>query len=241
MPKTIAIVQSNYLPWKGYFDLIGLVDEFVVYDDVQYRKNHWHNRNVIKSRQGLQWLTIPVSKAGGAFRNIDEISVATPFAEKHWKTIAQSYARAPFFDLMARRFEQLYARAAELQLLTEVNVLFMTAIAEILGFETRFVRSSDLEAAGDKTGRLIEICKELGAGRYLSGPSARAYLDDSRFLAAGVEVAWMDYAGYMPYHQLFGPFEHNVSIIDLLMNTGPDARNYMKAGTIGTTRTREEP
>lgn len=227
--RRIAILQSCYIPWKGYFDIIGSVDEFVVYDDVQYSKNHWHNRNQIKTPGGTAWLTIPVSKADGAFQRIDHVSVAEPFAARHWRTIAQNYAKAPFMDEVGPILEQLFEQAAALTRLSDINLIFMRAIATYLGFDTRFTHSRELSAAGGPTERLVNICKELGGTHYLSGPSAADYLQTSAFEAAGLEIEWMDYSGYPPYRQLHGEFVHAVSIIDLLLNTGPQARSYMKA------------
>jgi hypothetical protein len=229
--KKVAIVQSNYIPWKGYFDLIGLVDTFVVYDDVQYRKNHWHNRNLIKTHQGLNWLTIPVSKAEGAFQRIDSIRIARPFAEKHWKAISQAYSRAPFFSTCSPWLAALYEDAGDRNLLTDVNMLFIKEISARLGLRAEFVWSRDLGAGDDRTGRLVAICSKLGATHYLSGPSAANYLEVSKFTAAGIKVEWMNYGNYREYPQLHGVFQHAVSIVDLLMNAGPDAHAYMKSGS----------
>lgn len=227
---TVAILQSCYIPWKGYFDIIGLCDIFVIYDDVQYSKNHWHNRNQIKTQHGLKWLTIPVSKAEGAFQPIDHVRIPEPFAKKHWSSIAQAYAKAPHFRAYAPRIEALYERAAALERLTDVNVLFLTAIADMLGLSTQFVQSATLQSGGVRTERLIGICAELGAGAYLSGPSAKSYIEEDKFAEAGITLRWMDYGGYPAYPQLHGPFEHATTILDLLFNLGSDARGAMKCG-----------
>ncbi len=225
----VAILQSNYIPWKGYFDIIGSVDVFVVYDDVQYSKNHWHNRNKIKTPSGSQWVTIPVSKENGSFQNIDEIAIAKPFARKHHQTIEQNYRRAPFYPLYESDLKRVYSSVELFDRLSEVNILFLEEISRLLGFRTRFVRSTGLSARGGRTERLIGICRELGATTYLTGPSAADYLDVGLFAAEEIRVEWMDYGGYPTYPQLYGEFDHAVSILDLLMNTGPDARAFMKA------------
>lgn len=226
----VAILQSCYIPWKGYFDIIGSSDIFVVYDDVQYSKNHWHNRNLIKGKDGSHWLTIPVSKATGSFQNIETVAIAQPFASKHWKTIVQSYARAPFFSALAKQFESLYTQAERMERLSDVNFLFMEAISRMLGFQTKFVWSNSLAPDGTKSDRVLSVCRQLGATSYLSGPSAQSYLDVEAFSEAGVEVRWMDYSDYPQYPQLHGTFSHQVSVIDLLFNTGDQARQFLKTG-----------
>lgn len=225
----VAILQSAYIPWKGYFDIIGSVDVFVVYDDVQYSKNHWHNRNLIKTQHGLKWLTVPVDKAAGAHRRIDDIGLPLPFAEKHWRSISQAYARAPFFRDFAPRLQRLYEEAAKLTRLTDLNQYFLRALCGELGLTTPFLLSRDLPCEGAKSDRVLAICQHLGATRYLSGPSARAYLELEQFAAAGIAVDWMDYSGYPNYPQLYGTFEHGVSVIDLIFNAGPQSRRYMKS------------
>lgn len=225
----IAILQSAYIPWKGYFDIIGSVDAFVIYDDVQYSKNHWHNRNQIKTQHGLKWLTVPVAKAEGAHQNIDSMQIAAPFAERHWRSLAQAYARAPHFGRYAGLVEELYASVARIDSLSALNRRMLEAIAAELGLATPFVSSGELGIGGGQSERLVNICRALGATAYLSGPSARSYLDEGRFAAAGIAVEWMDYAGYPEYRQLHGAFSHNVSILDLLFNAGPEARRYMKS------------
>lgn len=225
----VAILQSCYIPWKGYFDIIGSVDVFVIYDDVQYSKNHWHNRNRIKTQQGPLWLTVPVSKAEGAHQNIEDVRLPQPFARKHWQTISQAYAKAAHFQTYAAKLEALYREAEAFTSLSELNVHFMKAISRELGLAPKFIHSSEIDAPGEKTGRLLTICRALNATHYLSGPSAKAYLETDKFEAAGIAVEWMDYSGYPEYPQIHGPFDHAVSIVDLLMNTGPDARNFMKS------------
>jgi len=227
--RRIAILQSCYIPWKGYFDIIGSVDEFVIYDDVQYSKNHWHNRNRIKTPAGPAWLTIPVSKAEGAFQPIDQVTIAQPFAAKHWRTIAQNYAKAPFMGTVGPMLEQLFEQAATMRRLSEINLIFLRAISDYLGFKTRFTFSSELAVEGGQTERLVNICRKLCATHYLSGPSAENYIDQTAFKTAGIALEWMDYSGYPQYRQMHGDFVHAVSIVDLLLNTGPQARSYMKA------------
>ena len=225
----VAILQSAYIPWKGYFDIIGSVDRFVIYDDVQYSKNHWHNRNLIKTKSGTQWLTIPVSKGGSSFQAIDQVVIAQPFVQKHWRSIEHSYRRAPFFETYRAWLAGLYEAVGELDHLSAINRLFLEAICERLDIKTQFVTASEMGINGGQTERLVDICRALGATTYLTGPSAQSYLDVGMFDAAGIAVEWMDYADYPEYGQMHGPFDHAVTILDLLLNVGPEARAYMKS------------
>ncbi|MEA2942645.1 MAG: hypothetical protein QOD09_3174 [Bradyrhizobium sp.] len=227
--RRAAILQSCYIPWKGYFDIIAMVDVFVIYDDVKYSKNHWHNRNLIKTQHGLKWLTVPVSRRPDAIDSIDNMRIARPFAHKHWRSIAQAYARAPFFRKYSERLEACFKRAGSLDNLSAVNVLFIKTLCEELGIRTEIVWSRDLEARGTPTERLVNICREIGANIYLSGPSAKAYIDEAEFTKSSVGLEWMDYSRYARYSQLHGPFAHGVTVLDLILNEGPDARTFLKS------------
>ena len=228
----VAIIQSSYIPWKGFFDLIGRCDEYVIYDSVQYAKRHWHNRNRIKTANGVQWLTIPVITAGRFEQPIDEVEIEKPWADKHWRTLELAYGRAAFFDRYAATVKQWYERADKETRLSAVNETFLRGIAGLLGLTTRIVRDDSYPAGGASTERLLAIARAAGADRYLSGPSARQYFDEGLFTAAGITPEWMDYQGYPEYPQLHGGFEHAVSALDLLFNTGPDAPRYLAQGAL---------
>lgn len=232
MYKRIAISQSNYIPWKGYFDFIAGVDEFVLYDDVQYTKRDWRNRNRIKTPQGLKWLTIPVK--GGHSQLINEVEVADAnWNEKHWRTIRHMYNKAPQFDVYAEVIEHLFL-SAEMHLLSDINHHFLIGINEILGIGTPLKWSTDYNAKGNKSERLISICKQTNADVYVTGPAAKAYLNIDLFENEGISVEWMNYDGYKEYPQLYSDFQHAVSILDLVFNTGLDASKYLKTTeTIG--------
>ncbi len=219
---TVFITQSNYIPWKGYFDAIRQADVFVLYDDMQYTKGDWRNRNKIKTPNGLQWLTIPV-KVKGLDQRINETPVADQlWRKKHWKTIVQNYRNAPHFEKFSSVFEALYNGQEEM--LSEINHRFIIAINEILGIETRVMQSSELQLRGDRNEKLVNICKDLGASTYLSGPAAKVYLDESQFKTEGIQVSWIDYSGYPEYPQLYGNFEHSVTVLDMIFNLGPESR-----------------
>jgi len=222
-------VQSNYIPWKGYFDLIRSVDEFILYDDMQYTKRDWRNRNYIKTPRGLEWLTIPVDVSGKYFQKIRETRVSDPgWAKSHWGSLVQNYKKAPHFADYRERFEDLYLGGAE-DMLSRINFRFIEAVCDILGIRTKISWSMDYELEEGKTERLVGLCKAAGATHYVSGPSARDYMDESLFHQEGITVSYMDYSGYLPYPQLHGEFRHTVTVLDLLFNTGPEATAYMKS------------
>ena len=227
--KKVAIVQSNYIPWKGYFDLINGVDDFVLYDDMQYTRRDWRNRNLIKTPTGPQWLTIPVDVKGKYLQKIKDTKISdSSWANQHMNTIVHNYARAPFYKDYRDALAALYVRAGTESLLSHVNRLFIEWVCEQLRIRTRLHWSMDFPLVEGKTERLLGLCLSLGATHYISGPAAREYLDESMFEAAGVHLEFMDYSGYPEYPQLFGQFEHGVTILDLMLNAGPDASSYMK-------------
>jgi hypothetical protein len=233
MSKTVAMVQSNYIPWKGYFDMINMADLFVFYDDVAFTKDDWRNRNRIKTKDGLQWLTVPCGPPRG--RLICEVEIRDDgWQHKHWSRIQHAYARARYYDLYRERFEERYL-GRRWRTLSELNQELIQWIAHgLLGIDTEFGDSRDYAIAPDKTreSRWIEILQRIGTDRFIIGPSARNYLDppkEAEVARAGIELVWMDYSNYPEYGQLFPPFAHEVSIIDLIFNEGPDAPRYMKS------------
>jgi hypothetical protein len=229
MSKTIAIVQSNYIPWKGYFDLINSVDEFILYDDVQYTSRDWRNRNTIKSPSGLIWLTIPVQVKGKYFQKIKDTVVADDkWARDHWRSIVHNYSKASHFTEYKELFQELYL-GADNRFLSKINYRFITAICRILGIGTTISWSMDYQLTGNKTERLVNLCKQAGASVYFTGPAAKAYLDEGPFSDQDIAVVYMNYSGYPEYTQLYPPFESHVSIIDLIFNEGPEAGRYMKS------------
>ena len=224
----VAILQSNYVPWKGYFDLIAAVDHFVLYDDAQYTKNDWRNRNRIKTAQGLRWLTIPVQSGGRFGQRIRDTQVqGDTWRRSHWRTLTQSYARAPHFGYVRAAFEELYLGGVE-RSLSLINRAFLERACELLGIRTAITWSHEHPLVEGRIERLLGLCAHLGAREYLSGPAARDYLDPAVFQARGITVRWMDYSGYREYPQLHGPFEHGVSVLDLLFQEGPRAGDWMK-------------
>jgi hypothetical protein len=224
--KRVAVIQSNYIPWKGYFDIIHDVDLFIFYDDVQYTKNDWRNRNRIKTVNGVHWLTIPVGPAD--HRLIWEVKPADNYwARKHWLTISQSYSRSPYFKLYDSYFEQVFSETKWTNLSELNQYLIRTISKEFLGITTEFRDSREFCPIGQKVDRLLDLLQKVGTTSYVSGPAAKNYLDDRVFVEAGIVLTYKDYSGYPEYPQPFPPFEHQVSIVDLLFNCGPEAPYYI--------------
>jgi hypothetical protein len=226
--KKVAILQSNYIPWKGYFDMIAAVDEFIIYDDVQFTKNDWRNRNKIKTPNGVQWISIPVRQER-LDQKISETKVSDRrWADKHWKTLKQNYGRAAGFSTFAPILAETYQHAAELELLSDINLLFIRTLCKLTHISTKISLCTDYNMEGDRMSRLINLCEQASATVYISGPAAKSYLQEDDFAKSGMTVEWMDYSGYNEYPQLYPPFEHGVSMIDLLLNTGTGFSPYMK-------------
>lgn len=227
--KKIAILQSNYIPWKGYFDLINMVDEFVLYDDMQYTRRDWRNRNKIKTPQGLKWLSVPVDVKGKYFQKINETTVSdATWSKKHWHTLIQFYSKAPFFKQYKEQFEKFYLENSEIKL-SQINFQLIKIVNSILDIKTKISWSSEYDLVDGQTEKLLGICQQAGADVYLSGPAAKGYFDESMAEAMEIQVEWMEYSNYLEYQQLFPPFEHGVTILDLIFNEGPNAKNFMKS------------
>jgi len=226
----VVILQPSYIPWRGYFHQILKADLFIFYDDVQYDKRGWRNRNQIKTSRGKTWLTIPVYSHGAQTDHIPinqiKIVLDNSWNQDHWKTLQLAYARAPFFPDYVSLLEEFYTRQDEF--LADYTIDFTIALARALGINhTRFMRSSSLQADQAKTDRLIAVLKAVGADHYISGPSARDYIEEEKFRQAGIELEYMVY-NYPEYPQLYPPYDPQVSILDLLFMTGPQALQYIQ-------------
>lgn len=231
--KRIAVLQSNYIPWKGYFDIIASVDEFLIYDSVQYTKNDWRNRNQIKTAHGKKWLTVPVRQQR-LDQTIEQTRIADPRCfGKHWSTFRQAYAKAPHLQFCRDLLEDIFLDPSPPELLGESNVRLIRRVCEGLGIGTPIRNAKDYSPTGDRSSRLLDLCRKANADIYLSGPAARAYLDESLFAQSGIDVQWMQYEGYPNYDQPYPPFDHFVSILDLLAMTGKRAPDYMLYASMG--------
>ena len=224
--KKIAVLQSNYLPWRGYFDLIHDVDQFIFYDEVQYTKNDWRNRNKIYTDSGVKWLTVPVE--GSITESIDQAQIVDGrWAQKHYNTLVTYYAKAPYFSMFKDFFADVYLDK-QWPLLFELNRYLTIHIAQdFLGIKTNFTDSRQFHSEGKGHYKLLSLLQSAGAEWYLSGPAAQDYIVADDYQKAGIRLNWKSYDGYPPYKQLHEPFEGRVSIVDLLFNTGPDAAWYV--------------
>jgi WbqC-like protein family len=226
--KKIAILQSNYIPWKGYFDMIAAVDEFILYDDMQYTRRDWRNRNQIKTPQGVQWLTVPVLVKGKYHQKIRETEIdGADWAAAHWKALSINYRRTPHFDEIARWLEPLYLVETYTHI-SQLNRRLIEAICGYLGINTVIKNSWDYALLDGKTERLADLCVQGGATEYISGPSAKNYVKEKVFSDLGIKLTWFDYVGYPEYPQPWGGFTHGVAILDLLFNCGKESHRYMR-------------
>lgn len=224
--KTVAVIQSNYIPWKGYFDIIHNVDLFIFHDDLQYTKNDWRNRNKIKSPKGADWITIPTGTNEN--RLICEVELRdSVWQKKHWNILCQYYNRAPYFKWLQPFIEEVYL-GKRWDKLSELNhFLIRTLAKEYLGITTEFQDSREYYPEGNKLDRLLDLLKKVGAATYVSGPAAKDYIDTERFHEADINLVYHSYQGYPEYPQFFPPFEHGVTILDLLFHVGPEAPWYI--------------
>jgi len=226
--KKVAIVQSNYIPWKGYFDLIAAVDEFILYDDMQYTRRDWRNRNQIKTPQGVQWLTVPVVVKGKYHQKIRETEIdGNDWAATHWKSLSVSYKRAANFQEISEWLESTYL-AQTYTHISQLNRKLIEAICGYLKIETKITNSWAYELIDGQTERLAHLCSRAGGAEYISGPAAKDYIDEKVFTDYGIKLTYFDYAGYPQYPQLWGEFTHGVSVLDLLFNCGREAPRYMR-------------
>ena len=221
----LVILQSSYIPWKGYFDLIHDADLFIFYDDVQFTKNDWRNRNRIKTPQGLQWLSVPVGTK--IDRKICEVEIASSnWQAKHLSSLRLNYCKSPFFGQYSFLLDDNFTQK-KWKSLSELNQYATRIIANTIGIRTELLDSRNFESSGAKLDRLLSLIKQTGASTYISGPSAKAYIDEDRFAHEGIKLIWKNYSEYPEYPQRYPPFEHAVTVLDLLFNVGPEAPHFI--------------
>ena len=223
--RTVSVLQPGYIPWLGFFDQMQRVDVFVVYDDVQFDKHGWRNRNRVKSPNGPYWLTVPVRHHGLMQPRINEIVIdrQQPWVRKHVGTFRQFYAAAPFLESYLPALEELLRR--DYQFLIDLDVALIEYFASCFGIKRKMVLASQLNIVGERTERLIRICQHYGASHYLSGDAAKAYLDDELFRQSGIDVVWHSYR-HPVYRQQYGAFVSHLSAADLLFNCGSKSREF---------------
>lgn len=222
MGLAVGIVQSAYLPWKGYFDIIRRSDKFVFFDSVQFSKRSWVTRNRIKSPLGTKWISVPVN--GSTKKSIDEIRISNEdWLQAHVASMRQSYSTTDYFSSVEKYI--LEAAVDCDGTISSYNQKFISLMCEFMGIETELINSRDVESNGKKTELLISICKSLGATKYISGPAAKSYIADE-FKETGIDLEWMDYSKYPKYDQLHGDFDHFVSIVDLISVKGREAKEF---------------
>ena len=227
--KKIAMLQPNYIPWKGVFDLISRVDVFVFYDDVQFTKKDWRNRNIIKTANGPVWLTVPVLTSGRRRQLIHEtrIDSQTAWQNKHIRSIWNSYRRAPFFSNYENLLEEIYIDR-KWEYLSHLDIFSTKLLATALGIEVEWHLASELGLGGRKDGdKVIQIATALGANHFINGPASRDFMNKSLFEQAEIQLEFMSYE-YREYPQLHGDFLHQVSVLDLLFNCGPDSYKMIR-------------
>jgi len=208
--------------------MISAVDEFILFDDVQFTRRDWRNRNQIKTSQGVRWLTVPVLAKGKYHQKIYDTEIdGIDWASSHWKVLIQNYGNTPCFSEIAVWLEPLYLKESYSHI-SQLNRQFIKAICNYLGIKTTITNSSDYALNDGKTQRLVELCRQAGATEYISGPAAKDYMYEADFADMDIKLTWFDYAGYQEYPQLWGDFIHEVSILDLLFNCGKDSSRYMR-------------
>jgi len=206
--------------------MIAAVDEFIIYDDMQFTKNDWRNRNKIKTPGGVNWLSVPAGQDINR-RIRDVVILDSRWQKKHWRTLDANYRRALYFEEIAEWLAPLYLGENH-DNLSVLNRKLIVAICNYLGIKTKISNSWDYNLIEGKTKRLLDLCKQASCTEYISGPAAKDYIEEKYFDDAGMKLTWFDYTAYPEYPQLWGEFIHGVSILDLLFNCGKDAQNHMR-------------
>lgn len=224
----VGIIQSCFIPWRGYFDFIASVDQFIVLDDVQFTVRDWRNRNRIKTPRGSRWLTVPVRHVARQRICDTAVDEAQDWRTKHLATWRASYARAPHFPDLLEILSAMPGRGQPT--ISTLNLRLIRALCEYLGIATPIRLATEFASGGSRTERLVGLVREAGGSTYLSGPSADAYLDKDLFAQAGIRLEYKSY-DYPPYPQLWGAFDGAVTVLDLIANCGPGAPALMRSAT----------
>lgn len=226
----VSIMQPGYLPWLGFFELMARVDTFVIYDDVDFDKESWRNRNRIRTQEGCCWLTVPVITKGRLSQKIidTEIDNKQSWKKKHLKSLVQYYSKAPYFKRYFDYFEGIYSR--DWNMLVDIDMNIIDYFKDLFQIKTNVIYSSQLKSSGQKTERLVSICRELKASTYISANGAKPYLEVDQFDTAGIKVVWQEY-NHPVYPQMFDGFVSHLSVVDILLNCGERSFNIITSGS----------
>ncbi|MHA2343199.1 MAG: WbqC family protein [Candidatus Hodarchaeales archaeon] len=224
----VIITQSNYIPWKGYFTTMRQATHFVIYDSAQYTKRDWRNRNKIITPSGPSWLSIPINVKGKYHQKINEAKISNDkWNIDHWNKIKQNYKKAPFYKEYSKYFESLYLEDLNgLLYLTDINTIILKKCIDLLGFNIEVIDSRHFNIMGDKTEKLINICSDLNAVEYFTGPAAKNYIDEDLFIKNNIKLSFYDLDNFPEYNQMWNGFDHYVSILDMFFNLGDDTVKY---------------
>ena len=216
--KRVAVSQSNYIPWIGYFEMISSVSDFVFLDNVQYTNRDWRNRNQIKTPQGKLWLSIDVEFKDKHSLIQDVTFNGEESKKKHLEAIRRNYRRSKYFGEVFPEIVQFY-ESYQGNSLSDFNQHLIKSLSRKLGIDTCFHDAREFPRDVEASRRILQICLSLKADIYVSGPSAKEYLDMQIFKSNNIQVEWFEYPS-KPYEQLWGDFDQSVSVLDSVLNNG---------------------
>lgn len=227
----VAISQSNYIPWAGYFGLVAQCDVFVFLDDVQFTSRDWRSRNRIKTARGLKWLSIPVGDSRS--RRICDVELPdNDWRRSHRSSIIEAYKGSRNFEFGLDLVDKIFSELA-IDTLSNFNQNLIKYIAvEIIGIKCKFLDSREIVQSGVGSDRILSICNSLSTDQYISGPSAASYLNFEDFSSSGIELAFADYSKMRKYEQQHGDYEPKVSIVDMIFNVKSDLSEFIEIGTL---------
>lgn len=226
---SVGVLQPGYLPWLGYFDLMALSDVFVIYDDVQPDRRGWRNRNRLLSNNGPAWITVPVQWKGSRDMTIRDLRINEgTWVKKHVLSIRSRYGKAPYFKECFPVIEE-YLMGRKWEWLIDLCLEGHRVLCDLIGLKGEITLSSELGHRGvGRNERLIALCKELKAQRYIATDASEDYIASAHELwsAEGIEVC---YQRYEPptYEQFGGEFVSHLSVVDALMFTKPEVLSYL--------------
>lgn len=217
-------MQPTYIPWIGYFDMIDMVDVFVLYNDVQLTRRSWQVRNRLRNKFGEFWLTLPVKKTVSRNELLIKDAVLDnneKWKKKHLKTIKAYYSKTPYFNQLFELIESKYTNAEKV---SDFNIDIIKSLCEKMNIKTNLIRSSDIEGiSGTKDLRLVNICKKLGIQKYLSAQGSSDYINENiiggEFFKNDIKLYYHSY-NHLEYNQLYSDFIPNLGVFDLIFNHG---------------------